>query len=351
MITVAAVPAGHPYVEAVVDPESVVLLPDPVPPGATAPGQWWPPRFLDPAYLATRLDELDVLHVHFGFDVIAPEVLHEVTSVLAEHRIPLVVTVHDLENPHFVDPSAHRDRLAVLVAAATSLITLTPGAAREIEETWGRTCLVQPHPHVLPLEDIGVARPPRTTPVVAVHAKGLRANIDPVPVLDALVATAAADRRLRLDIDENALASARADELTETRLADYREAGVDIRLHPRFSDAALRRYLADIDVLVLPYRFGTHSGWIEACFDAGVCAVVPSCGYFRQQHDFPVYTYGRAGLDVDSLIRAVDVATDRVAHHPDGVDLELRAHRAGQRRHHRRQLTGLYEQLLAVARS
>ena len=35
---------------------------------------------------------------------------------------------------------------------------------------------------------------------------------------------------------------------------------------------------------VLPYRFGTHSGWLEACFDLGTAVIAPSCGFYRQQH-------------------------------------------------------------------
>ncbi|CAN5155826.1 hypothetical protein BH11ACT7_BH11ACT7_11230 [soil metagenome] len=308
MIRVASIPAAHPYVAAIVDPAAVAVLPDPVPPGATAPGQWWPPRFLETGYLASRLADIDVVHVHFGFDSTPPSVLRDVVALLADNRVPLVVTVHDLENPHFVDSTEHHERLGVLVPAATTVITLTPGAAGEIERRWGRTCVVLPHPHVLPIDEMGAVREVRPRPVVAVHAKGLRANIDPWPVLEALVAPEGHGWQVRLDLDHEALTSPRSPEVAAPRLAAWEAAGVDVRIHPRFSDTALRNYLREIDVLVLAYRFGTHSGWIEACYDAGVAAVVPDCGHFADQQPFPVYGFGRDGLDAAGLVSAVDVA-------------------------------------------
>jgi hypothetical protein len=287
---------------------------------------------------------MDVLHVHFGFDQTPPEVLREVAALLAGRRIPLVVTVHDLENPHFADSTEHRERLRVLVGAASAVVTLTPGAAREVERLWGRSCVVLPHPHVLPIETIGAAREPRASPVVAIHAKALRANIDPWPVLEVLLPQSGT-WRLRLDADEQALGAPRSGDHLAARLERYRVAGVDVRVHPRFSDDALRQYLSEVDVLVLPYRFGTHSGWVEACYDAGVCAVVPDCGHFAEQQAFPVYRYGRDGLDADSLRRAVTVALagDRPA---GGL---VQSQRRKQRQWIRDQMTGIYRQALSTS--
>ena len=44
---------------------------------------------------------------------------------------------------------------------------------------------------------------------------------------------------------------------------------LDLRVHDFLADDALWDYLAVLDVSVLPYRFGTHSGWLEACRDLG----------------------------------------------------------------------------------
>ncbi|WP_163800964.1 glycosyltransferase [Mycolicibacterium sediminis] len=347
MFVLASVPAGHPYVDAIVDPELVAVLADPTPPGATLPGQWWPPQWLDPEYVRDHVGELDVLHVHFGFDSMAPAVLDEVVDLLARHDVPLILTVHDLHNPHFGDPTLHAARLEVLVEAAAAVVTLTDGAAAEIARRWGREALVLPHPHVLPIDDVGSGRTVREVPVVALHAKGLRANIDPWPVLDELLADPNRTWDLRLDVDEEALASPRADEVDRGRLAAYRAAGVDVRVHPRFTDDEMVDYLGEIDVMVLPYRFGTHSGWVEACHDAGVQAVVPDCGHFHRQHAGLVFGYGLGRFDAASLRRSVAAAQRWAREATTAPDDRLRRERMAERQSIRRQTGSLYRRVLA----
>ena len=123
----------------------------------------------------------------FGFDAIAAEDLREVVDELKRHNKPLVYTVHDLRNPHHPERTAHDEQQDVLVAAANTLITLTHGAARAVSERWGGNAVVLPHPHVLDSARIGRPRPRRGPFVVATHAKSVRANMDPLTVLDALV--------------------------------------------------------------------------------------------------------------------------------------------------------------------
>lgn len=339
---VASVPAAHPYVEAVVNPDTVTLLKDPVPKGSNRPGQWWPPRLLEPDFLRHRLppvasrapghDGVDLLHVHFGFDTNSPAQLADVVDVLNLRRVPLILTVHDLQNPHFVDQTEHARRLDVLIPAAAAVVTLTDGAASEIERRWARRAEVVPHPHVLPIDAVGSARARRARPVVAIHAKGLRANVDPWPLLDALVEQRRADWRLRLDFDDDVLRGPRAGEACPRRLDLYRRAGVDVRVHRRFSDREVVEYLADVDVLVVPYRHGSHSGWIEACHDAGVQAVVPDCGYFHEQHPQPVFGYGADRFDRDGFIGAVQAAVQSARESPTGEDASRRGRREEQRR-------------------
>ena len=342
VLTVASIPAGHPYVSSVVDTSRVTLLPDPVPPGATMPGQWWPPRLLDPQYVRGQVGTVDVVHVHFGFEASSVDVLGEVTGILRDAKVPLVLTVHDLHNPHFADATLHLAQLDVLVPAAAVVITLTHGAAAEIRRRWGRDAVVLPHPHVLPIAAVGAARPRRHEPVIAVHAKALRANIQPWPVVDALIDGGV--RGLRLDLDEEAMSSADA----RTRVQRHRRDGVDVRVHPRFTDDELAAYLTEVDVLVLPYRFGTHSGWVEACHDAGTAAVTPNCGFFAEQHPSHEYGYGPDGLDAASLLDAVAAAVGE--HGPDrGDDPTRRAERQREADDVRNAMTALYQRSLSTS--
>ncbi len=76
-------------------------------------------------------------------------------------------------------------------------------------------------------------------------------------------------------------------------------------MHPYFTDAELWEYLGSLDVSVLPYRFGTHSGWLEACFDLGTAVIAPSCGYYDQQRPCGVFDFTEGRFDFASLRHAV----------------------------------------------
>jgi glycosyltransferase involved in cell wall biosynthesis len=297
---IASVPAGHSYVRALSVPgDGVHRLPDPPVPGAP-PTQWWPPVMLEPSWVRAHAGTFDVLHVHFGFDDRTPAQLRALVEALRAVGTPLVVTVHDLRNPHHRDPEAHTAALDVLIPAADALLTLTAGAAEAIRARWGRLATVVPHPHVVPIERLGAARPVHDGHVVGLHAKSVRANADPVPVARALADVVAMlpDTRLRVDAHDDERGRAVAAALPD----------LDVQVHRPFDDDELWDYLSDLDVSVLPYRFGTHSGWLEACHDLGTAVVAPDCGFYAEQAPCLLYGHDDTGLDVASLAAAVKSA-------------------------------------------
>ncbi|WP_234331962.1 glycosyltransferase family 1 protein [Streptomyces sp. NRRL S-87] len=321
-IRVASVPAGHVYVRHVHagdGSDGVVLLADPRPNGAPSTSQrWWPPVMLDPAWVRAHHDSFDVYHLHFGFDAQSPQQLADLVGELRRHRKPLVQTVHDLRNPHHPDRRAHDASLDVLIPAADCLITLTPGAAAEIAARWDRTAHVLPHPHVVEEPGLSHPRPPRPGFVIGVHAKSLRPNMAPLPVIRALARISAElpDAQLRVDIHTDTHdpgARAHAPEVV-AGLAELAASGaVDLRVHDYFDDDALWAYLSSLDLSVLPYTFGTHSGWLEACYDLGTAVAVPDCGFYAEQRPCHLYRHDPDGLDVRSLDTAVRQAH---AHRP-----------------------------------
>jgi hypothetical protein len=319
---VASVPASHVYVRHLSEPggtDNVVRLADPVPAdGRTVPGGWWPPLMLEPGWVRSNHERFDVFHLHFGFDAIGPDVLTTVMEELNAHDKPFVYTVHDLRNPHHPESRAHAEQQDILVGAADELITLTVGAAQEIRKRWGRECRVLPHPHVLASDRIERARSAGDQFVVGVHAKSLRANMDPLPIVDALVEIVSALPQAVLQINVH-------DEIfdpanhwyapqTGTELVGYRRYDhVWVVVHPYFSDSELWEYLASLSASVLPYRFGSHSGWLEACFDLGTAVIAPSCGFYGQQRPCGVFEFGEDHFDAESLRRAVEEAYCRWA--------------------------------------
>jgi hypothetical protein len=314
-IRVASVPANHVYVRHLSRPgDGVVRLPDPPPRFAEArPGQWWPPAMLDPTWLRRNADTFDVFHLHFGFDAISSEHLSDVLDTLAALGKPFVYTVHDLRNPHQVDPAAHDAQLDVLVPRADALITLTPGAAAEIHRRWGRAARVIAHPHVVEFDRM--ARRHRAAGdeyVVGLHLKSLRANMAPLDVLPVVfsVVRELPDIRVVVDIhrDVAEVGGARHDRRVMDLLHDAARAGlVHLSIHDRFADDELWDYFESIDLSLLPYRFGTHSGWLEACHDLGTTVLAPDCGYYAQQR--PSLSYRIDGDEVDPVSLAAAVRT------------------------------------------
>ena len=312
-IRVLSIPRGHVYVDHLSSPDvrdDVVRLPDPPVPGDVPAAQWWPPPALEADYVREHHDEFDLVHVHFGFDARTPEQLDDWVSALKEHDKPLVYTVHDLRNPHHADPGLHDQHLGVLVPAAEAVLTLTPGAADVIARRWGREATVLPHPHVVEEPTLSAPRPHRDDYVVGVHLKSLRASMDPAPVVEALVAVVPElpGARLRVDVHTDVMTRGMPNHDAEVsaRLRELKGMGaIDLQVHDFFSDDELWDYFLGLDLSVLPYRFGTHSGWLEACYDLGTPVLVSDCGFYREQQPCLTYDVGPEGPDVAGLQAAV----------------------------------------------
>jgi hypothetical protein len=320
LLRIASVPAEHVYVRhlAATDrADRVVRLADPVPEDPDpAPGQWWPPRMLTPGWVREHRADFDVMHVHFGFDAQSAQALAALVAELRRWGKRLVYTAHDLRNPHHQNRRAHDEHLDVLIPAAHEVITLTPGAADEISRRWHREPRVLPHPHVIEFERFRPRRRGGDEWTVGVHAKSVRASMSPLPVIAAVadVVRELPGARLQVNVHHDVADAdgARHDAVLVRWLREAESAGaLELVVHDCFSDEELWCYLESLDLSVLPYRFGTHSGWLEACFDLGTTVLAPTCGYFAQQRPCLSYRHDEQGLDVESLKAAVRTAYEQ----------------------------------------
>jgi glycosyltransferase involved in cell wall biosynthesis len=299
------------HLEPVRTRDEVVRLPDPSPRVTDpAPGQWWPPAMLAPEWIRRHAEAFDVFHIHFGFDALSRAQLEDVVNALEEMRKPLVYTVHDLRNPHHETPDAHDEHLGVLIPSAARLITLTDGAAAEIERRWGRRAQVLPHPHVVELDRMQRSREQHRGFTIGVHAKSLRPSMAPIPVLAQLLPLRdeLPGARVVVDVHHDVFDEdgARHDPALRKFLLEHSEAGaLELVVHDCYTDDELWDYFESLDVSVLPYRFGTHSGWLEACYDLGTPVVVPDCGFMAEQRPCAVYHHDVTGVDGESLRAAV----------------------------------------------
>lgn len=293
-IRVASIPAAHPYVHAISDPRRVEVLPDPPVPGAPD-GQWWPPVAMTPGWIGDHADAFDVLHVHFGLESFSPDELRAALDAARRAGRPVVHTVHDLDNPQLGAQSHHQALLDVIVPTADRLLTLTAPAAAEILRRWGRESTVLPHPTLLsgiPETVVETTGAPDDVVRVGMHLRDLRPNIDAERAMHSAASAvgllAADDRAVHVEVLMNERVR---DESTALRVMAAADApSIDLRRTPRLTDADIEQWLRGLDLFVLPYRHGTHSGWVELCHDLGVRVAGTDVGHFGAQHptDFSV---------------------------------------------------------------
>ena len=224
---VLSIPAQHPFVDATWPPTAEAIRPAQLPTG----DRWHPHPGLEASWIRTHAGEFDIVHLHFGFEHRSLAQIRDFIRACADTRVGLVVTVHDLANPHLRDQRAHRDRLRALTAAAAAVFTLTSGAAAELAADYGISAEVIAHPPIVPAAQAAqiMTASGRRGRSAAVFLKDLRTNV----------------------------------------VAD-----------PAF-------YLSLASGL---HRSGA---WLEMCRDLGLSVIAPDCGHYAGQADAPeaVRTY------------------------------------------------------------
>ena len=286
-LRVASVPFSDRYVDAVLPPGAVRV----------GPGQD-PSRWLDEEYLVEHADELDVLHLHSGYGHLRVREIERWAETVRRLGVPLVVTVHQLRDASQGDRSWHDAHLEAVLGTAEVVLTLTPSAADEIADRYGRTAIVVAHPSMaVPDPELGAERG-----LVGVQLGPASPAVpDPAAVARAAASGAVSGGgRLRVlagvgsGVDCGVQAMAECGDL-------------ELVVH---RPEELAAQLQQLHVAVLPERCGTHSRTLEVCRDVGTRVVAPSCGFFGDQWS-DVVTYANDevdGLDPVSLTAAVSVA-------------------------------------------
>jgi beta-1,4-mannosyltransferase len=228
-------------------------------------------------------------------------------AVLDAHRgagRPLVWTAHDLRNPHTAEAGRDDPYLEVLAARADAVLTLTPTAAAALRRRFGRDATVIPHGPLLPADLVralrswagaaatsaadpssGAGVPPAAAPLpprpggiatVLLHAKSLRRNLDVLGVVEAMAAVSG-------DVPVRLLLSLHDEPAVRRTIPATLPANVTAWWHPPLEHDTLAAAIASADALLLPYRWGTHSGLLELAMDVGTAVIATDAGAFADQ--------------------------------------------------------------------
>jgi hypothetical protein len=291
---VATIADDEAYVDAVLPPDVVRVGP------FVRPSPW-----LDVAHVEAHAADVDVLHLHVGDPQAAAVAVQCWAETVRRLGVPLVVTVHRLppstDGPRGVEATRYDAHLDAVLGTAEVVLTLTPGAADEIADRFGRTAIVVAHPSVAaPDPERGAER----------GLVGVRLG-PPSPgapdagaiVRAALSGAVSGGGRLRVLVQDERWAGA-----TVRRLADRGD--LELVVHRA---AELPGQLQELHVAVLPEPRGTHSRDLEVCRDVGTLVVAPTGGWFAEQWSEVVsYAIDEPGrLDPLSLTGAVGAALTR----------------------------------------
>lgn len=321
-LTVVSVPSSHPYVRSVTAAVGIRAALD----DGNDHGAWLPSVALDPAWIVHHATDADLLHIHFGTESFSAQ--HLASCIAAAHRVgwPVVFTMHDLDHPQLSDQSDYLHQLDVLVPGADAVLTLTRGAAAEVQRRWSRPAVVVAHPSVLPATETLPQVFPADEVRIGMHLKDIRPNVDAASMTVALAGalghleragvSAVAEVRMHRDVRDAAARDA------VRSIAANSDRMVLIE-HERLDDRQLANSLARLDVCVLPYRHGTHSGWLELCWDLGVGVVAPAVGYYAEQHSsVAVFSADGPSADdpfADDVGMSLAQAVTAVLASPDGT--------------------------------
>ncbi len=304
-IRVASVPFSDPYVDAVL-PDDVVRV---GPSGEPSP-------WLESWHLAAHTRDVDVVHLHAGSHTstahLSPAELECWTETVRRLDVPLVVTVHDVPAADTADCT----RLTAVLETAEVVLTLTPGAADEVAERFGRTAIVVACPSLAaPDPALGAERG-----LVGVRlGPGTAAGPQAAELVRAALSGAVSGGgRLRVLLD--------AQDEPGAEIAAQAERGdvEPVRCGPWERPA----HLQQLHVAVLTEPRGVHSRDLEVCRDVGTRVVAPRSGWFTEQwSDVVPYGTGDDGAP-DPVSLAASVSAALTTAMPRPADREWRREQA-----------------------
>lgn len=227
----------------------------------------------------------DVLHIQ-SMELTGIGPIERVLERCAREGKGVVATIHDLD-PLFPEAGADlADKIGLACRFACAVVTLTARAAAQLAGRFGvdpARIQVIPHGPVLPPgHPLWDADPVRNDAFTVGMFGGFRPNRS--------FLTAAVNARHGLGARVKILSrglnpvelgpGAEAFQVAALAAADPR---LTLALEPFPSDDAVAGFVQGLDLLVLPYLFGTHSGQLELAMDLRVPVAAPDLGCFREQ--------------------------------------------------------------------
>lgn len=250
-------------------------------------------RFCMPEYLDKHFppNTYDVVHFHFEYYLITLEVLEIILQYFKNKGKPIIWTCHDRSS--LLEEKSDIKHEKMLFENADAVITLTLGCSRWLHKQFGRhrggieviPLGYMAHPAVVESES---KRIKKDRNLFTMHVGDFRKSKDYIQsIRDFLSCSQLANVRLQvifrpINIYPN-----------DNEVRCQMETFSALINHPRIikicmphipDDVLIRAFLAS-HAVILPYKWGTHSGQLELARDCGSHVVVSDVGFYKEQWD------------------------------------------------------------------
>jgi len=234
--------------------------------------------------------DYDIVHIHFEYQSIPLNTLKRLLDYFDLHKKPIVWTLHDRKSNDSSYHNPAHDQL--LFKRATKVITLTQGCKTWIKQNFGE------HKNEIEVLQHGYIESPKTIKRLSKKiAKNpnlytmLIGNFRPnKEILDSvanfLLLTELSDTKLRLMFNPFTVYSPKnVIDVTMTHFLALikNNQRIDVQCFPFIEHDLITKAFLESHAIILPYKWGTHSGQIELARDCGCYVVVPNVGFYQEQ--------------------------------------------------------------------
>jgi hypothetical protein len=238
-----------------------------------------------------NFDFFDILHIH-SVELTSTETIQQVLDRCQRTKKGIVFTIHDVRPMFSTDQKKYNKTLKIIAKTGARLITLTCGAQMEIVKTLNIEPLsvnVIPHGFVLPPKDDRWQRQKKIESSVCSFGMygGFRPNREILtPAIN--IAYGIFEKEINLTFLTRAISpieifnNEEVNKFVELALLKNH---ITLRLYPFPSDDQIFDFMSEIDILIMAYRWGTHSGQLELAFDLGVIPIISNVGYYYDQYE------------------------------------------------------------------
>lgn len=292
-IKVLSLPSMHPYMSKLDDGEFISFI---NPNTNLFDEPQFSPDFLDKNYPAKSYD---VVHIHFSFDHVSPKKLENAIKYFKERKKPLVWTAHSMQSLRKKNLGKGKYR-ELLFENSDAIISPTEGCKNQILDRFGS------HEFPIKIIPLGYMADPNEVERISKRIKkdpklftyligDFRENKEIIQsIINFTQCSALDDSKLQLIYKPMKMYKEDNTQIRDARMEIFyyltKESQIINLSLPFIENEVLIEAFVKSHAIIMPYKWGTHSGQIELARDCGCHALITSVGYYREQWE-DVYTW------------------------------------------------------------